>query len=124
LKPNILVIDDNELRNFLGESLREFGYHVDIADGVPNAMPLMKTRNYHVIITDKNMPGMNGSKDGGFDIAGYSKEYLPNTKVIIITGDRMAEIDRRILDLGIADIVFKPFQMSTLKEKIDKLIRY
>jgi len=74
--PKILVVDDEELRSCIGEAFRGYGYRVDIADGVLSAIALMKKRIYDVILTDKNMPGLHGSRNGGFD-----KEILKDKPV-------------------------------------------
>jgi len=58
----ILVVDDEEpIRSVIKAYLTQLGYQVDSTDGFESALSLLKSNEYDVIITDKNMPHPDGS---------------------------------------------------------------
>ena len=118
----ILIVDDDELRNFLSEALEGLGYSVDIADGVKRALSLIDADVYQLIITDKNMPGLAGNQEGGFDIARYSQKHVPRPKVIMMTGDMTFRADKALRTSILSDYILKPFSITALKAKIDHVL--
>ena len=118
---HILVIDDDKLGIIVGDGLELLGYSVDVANGVKPALGLMETHNYDVVLTDKNMPGLNGSDEGGYDIVEYSRAHMPNAKMIMMTGDLAVDEDK-VHQLGISHLIFKPVSIIALKDKIDRLL--
>jgi CheY-like chemotaxis protein len=118
---NILVINDDIFGIIISDGLEQLGYSVDIANGVKSALGLMESNIYDVVLTDKNMPGLNGSEEGGFDIANYARSHLPKTKVIMMTGD-LSFGENHVNRPGVSLLVFKPFSVTDLKDKIDHLL--
>ncbi len=58
---DILVVDDEiTIREFLSEILSTVGYRVDQAENGKRALEKMEGRSYDLIITDVNMPGLDG----------------------------------------------------------------
>ena len=56
----ILVVDDqSDARDLLDFMLRWNGHHVDPVEGGPEALELLASRSYDVILTDLHMPGMS-----------------------------------------------------------------
>lgn len=81
LSGNILIVDDEpELRKLLARILELEGYEVFIADGAANALKKIPSIQINVIITDIQMPGMNG-----IDLIEKIKKISPTTEVICLT---------------------------------------
>jgi len=61
MKPRLLIVDDEEnLRELYRLELQDEGYEVQTAANAKEAMGLLSTTNYDVIILDLQMPGMFG----------------------------------------------------------------
>ena len=78
----ILVVDDNELvRIGLTQMLSRLGYEVVATDNGEKGLDLFLKNRFDLVITDFEMPGMNG-----IDLAGHIKQRSPITPVILMTG--------------------------------------
>ena len=57
----ILVVDDEEImRSFLADVLRDEGYEVDIAENGEQGIEKIKEGQFHLVVTDVKMPGATG----------------------------------------------------------------
>ena len=83
-----------------------------------------KSFDYNIVITDKNMPGKDGSDAGGMYVLKHAKKLLPAAEVIIMTGFATLDTAIEALRHGAFDYIKKPFQLEELKEIIDKIIEY
>ncbi|HPG39266.1 MAG TPA: response regulator [bacterium] len=125
MNTRILVIDDDEqLRKLLDAFIKELNFKVETATNVPQAIDLIKQNGYDIIITDKNMEGLNGNIEGGMDILRYVNKNLQTTEVIMMTG--YASIDTAIeaMKLGAFDYIMKPFELASLEKKISRILQY
>lgn len=121
----ILVVDDDEdSRNLIANVLHEFGYDVNSAGDLNNAIKLLKDIKYEIVITDKNMPGNNDNTEGGMDLLRFIKNESPETEVIMVTGYATIETAIEAMKLGAFDYIHKPFSVKELKSKIKRLLEY
>lgn len=86
------------------------GYAYDGREG----MELIRRERPDIIITDINMPEM----DGLMMIAGLKSEF-PDMQIIILTGYREFEYARRAIELGVSRFLLKPSKMNELEEAIE-----
>lgn len=108
----ILLVDDNDdLRVTTKWFLSNFGFAVESARSVEEALALFDPKTHDIIITDNSMPGMTGA-----EMAHIIKLRSPSTPVLMCTG-RPPE-DRSCLDL----VIQKPAHMLALKEGVDRLL--
>lgn len=77
-------------------------------------MELIHEERPDIIITDINMPEM----DGLMMIAGLKSEF-PDMQIIILTGYREFEYARRAIELGVLRFLLKPSKMNELEEAIE-----
>jgi len=78
----ILVVDDEEsLRDMLVTVLEDEDYLVDSAENGVNALELLKSKKYDLLVTDLFMPKMNG-----FDLIRNCQLLYPETKIIMLCG--------------------------------------
>ena len=119
----ILIVDDEEsMRKMLEFFLAREGYRVDTADGVKAAVAAMEANEYNVMLIDKNMPGANGSEEGGIDLLRYVRSASLSSAVIMMSGNPTAETSAKALELGAAYFLPKPFSLADLKQKINTLL--
>jgi two-component system cell cycle response regulator len=103
---SILVVDDSRLvRMIVARYLEGAGYSVGEADNGQSAMQILARGGYDVIITDLNMPTLDG-----FGVLSAVKRLGLPVEVIILTGALAQDIDSavRALRLGAHDYLTKP----------------
>ena len=107
--PIVALADDNEeLRDLLANGLRQEGYDVvEAADGRA-LLELALSRAPDFVITDFEMPVMNG-----MDVLRALRDH-PDIRVILITGSPLFELDAEARALGALAVISKPFEMETL----------
>jgi len=116
--PQILLIDDEpESCKALSILLHHSGYEVKSCPSGEEAITLLKTHSFDLIISDLVLPGING-----IDILKRVKEDSPNTSVILITGRASTETAVEAMREGALDYITKPFNVERLKIQITKAI--
>jgi putative two-component system response regulator len=115
-KPKILVIDDEPaVSRVLLLVLKDRGFDVCIAATGGDAMRLTEEQNYDLILSDIDLPDMDG-----FEICRRLKQNpkLQAIPVILMSG-RLAEgNEARALKIGAADYLSKPFRAKCLLSKV------
>lgn len=121
----ILVADDEEsILDLLSRFIEKIGYKADIARDVSSAIGLMQSHRYDVILTDKNMPDVDGRMEGGMTLVKYVKEHMPAAEVIMITGYATIETAVEAMRMGAFDYIMKPIPLNELKTKIERILDY
>lgn len=119
VKPTILVVDDDEfaLENVC-MSIEQSGATAVAAGSAQQALNRLREHQFHVIVTDVKMPGMDG-----ITFVERVKEDHPQMKFIVVTGyaDEAAVI--RALRLGVNEFLKKPYRNVELLLAIDKLLK-
>lgn len=82
-------------------------------DGM-EGMSLVREKKPDIVITDINMPKMDGLKM----IAGLKSEF-PDMQLIILTGYREFEYARQAIELGVSRFLLKPSKMNELEEAVE-----
>ena len=117
----ILVVDDfSTMRRIIKTLLGELGYtNIDDADDGITALPKLQTGNFDFLITDWNMPGMQG-----IDLlkAVRADEKLASMPVLLVTAEAKKEQIVQAAQAGVNGYIVKPFNAITLKEKMDQII--
>jgi diguanylate cyclase (GGDEF)-like protein len=112
------VDDDGELRELLHELICQMGHaSVTAADGV-DALEKMEEKHFDIVITDINMPRLNG--------VGLIKRItadFSDTDVIAITGYQTEYNYTDIIALGASDFISKPINIDEFEAKIKRIIR-
>lgn len=113
----ILVDDQTSIRSLLRNSLIQLGF-VNIA-GVKNgleALEHIRTNTVHLIISDFNMPDMDGLA------LLRSVRSSPSTKktgFIMLTGHANKNLVQQAISEGVNNFLAKPFTTNTLKSRIE-----
>jgi DNA-binding NtrC family response regulator len=104
-KLSILVVDDEPVvRDSLTSWFTEDGYQVECAASAEEALRLLATRNYDLLLVDIRMPGMDG-----IELQRRLKEADCDSAIIIMTGYASVETAVAALKQGAFDYVTKPF---------------
>jgi signal transduction histidine kinase len=116
----ILVVEDEEgVRRYTIEALRDLGYRVLEADGGKAALELIDAEpDIAVLFTDVVMPDMNGKR-----LADAALKRRPGLKVLFTTGyTRNAIVHNGMLDPGV-NLLPKPFSLQDLARKVAEVVR-
>lgn len=110
----LLIVDDEpNLRRVLSSDLRLDGHAVEEADGVTAAVPLLKERDYDVVITDQKMPDGDGLK-----VLSLAHESDPSIAVIFLTAVPTLELAVESMRQGAFDFISKPFSPEVVRATV------
>jgi PAS domain S-box-containing protein len=116
----ILVVEDNDdLRTYLTEVLRELGYNVLVAPAGRSALALLEqaSRRIDLLLTDVVMPGMDGRELGRL-----AQELRPGLRVLYMTGySRNAVVHQGRLDEGV-QLLQKPISQALLAARVRDIL--
>lgn len=115
----LVVEDDDDVRMFTVESLREIGYRVLEAHDGPSALRLLERQEEPVrlLFTDVVMPVMSGR-----ELADIAKATYPDLQILFTTGyARNAIVHAGRLDAGV-ELLTKPFTHEALSRKVREVL--
>lgn len=120
---NILIVDDSPaMRTFVRRVLELSGIDVGITANAGNgqeALELLRKQWIDVILTDINMPTMDG--EALLKVL-EADETLSAIPVIVISTDSTQHRVQSMLTLGAKGYVTKPFLPETLREELEKVL--
>jgi two-component system chemotaxis response regulator CheY len=120
---SVLIVDDSPvMRSFIRRVLALSGFEVgecmEAGNGI-EALTQLSAHRVDVILTDINMPGMNGEEllrrlgaDG----------VLKTTPAVVISTDATNERIVRMIELGAQGYMSKPFTPETLREELERVL--
>jgi DNA-binding response OmpR family regulator len=111
----ILVVDDEpEVRQLMEHFLTERGYEVRIAENGRLGLAALDSFTPDVVLLDMHMPEMDG-----LETLRHLVSRAPSLPVIMVTVNDDVETTSRLLQLGAADYVPKPFNLEYLEQAIN-----
>jgi len=112
----LLIVEDNKsMQEMLENILVEKGYRVKTADDVSDAMLLLKKENFHMIISDLQLPGVDG--------IGFLKKIKPlNIPFILLTAFGSIELAVEAMKEGAFDFISKPVDPDYLFLMVEKAL--
>lgn len=116
----VMVVDDQtSMRAMIRRTLQDLGFK-DVRDkaGAVEALAAIKTDRVHLVISDYNMPDMDGLQ---FLEAVRADPVIGKTVFIMLTGSADREVVQKAAALGVNNYVVKPFAPAALKEKIERV---
>ena len=116
----ILIVDDfSTMRRIIRNLLRELGFtQTTEADDGSTALPIIKTGGIDFLVTDWNMPGLNGLELLKIIRADPNTADLP---VLMVTAESKRDQIIQAAQAGVNGYIVKPFTAVTLRDKIDKI---
>ena len=116
----ILIVDDfSTMRRIIKNLLRDLGFSNTFeADDGNTALPMLKNGDYDFVVTDWNMPGMQG-----IDLLKEIRkdQALCHIPVLMVTAEAKREQIIEAAQSGVNGYIIKQFTAATLKEKLEKI---
>ena len=117
-----LIVDDfSTMRRIVKGLLKELGCNnADEAEDGVVALNMLRQARYDFVVSDINMPNMNG-----FDLLKAIKadEALKHLPVLMVTAEAREEDIVLAAQTGAAGYIVKPFTKATLEEKVHKILQ-
>jgi DNA-binding response OmpR family regulator len=110
----LLVDDEKDFLDIMAERMGARGMEVSTATSAEDALKMVQTESYDVVIMDFLMPEMDG-----FRALKLFKETRPDVQIILLTADLGEEARLEAKKLGAMDIVEKPADLNLLTQKIE-----
>lgn len=115
-RENILIVDDNyDMLEVLQRNLTAQNFHTYKATSVIEAMNILKYSPVDLLITDLQMPGING-----MELVKYVEEHFPAIPKLVITGFPSVDGAIEAVRSGALDYLVKPFTTEELKKAVEK----
>jgi len=115
----VLIVDDEDTTSSLcREVVAEAGLRTRTASTTEQALEILDQHPVDIIITDLRVPEL-----GGIELLKRVREIYPQTAVIVLTQYGTIESAVEATRMGAADYVTKPFHVSELRGKLDRLVR-
>jgi len=117
----ILIVDDDVvLLDLMSRRLERIGYKPDRAQNGADAMRLVESNEYDLVVTDLYMP-----KASGIDLIGAVMRKDPQTQVIAITGGAMIDMALDAIEKGAFAYLSKPFDhLKVFDHAVTKALEY
>jgi CheY-like chemotaxis protein len=111
---NVLVVDDDRLILVTIKRLLEReGIVAHCVSGGEEALEKIRERTFSLMITDLNMPGLDG-----LELSRKGREMAPHMPIILNTGGISPNIIRMAKEVGVAKVIAKPFLPNEMLEAI------
>jgi putative two-component system response regulator len=112
----LLVVDDMEsMRLALEECLCLQGYEVVSASSGEEALELLRSQQFDLLLTDQAMPGLSG-----IELAELTARIHPDVPIVLLTGHTDVELAKASLQRGASDFVTKPVNIRELPIVIER----
>lgn len=117
----VMVVDDMSVsRALITQSLEEIGLrHVATESDSRTALGKLAANPVHLVISDMNMPGLSG-----LDLLGALRQNRATQRIgfILITGTPTPEVMSLGQQLGLNNLIRKPFTTATVKASIERVV--
>ena len=120
MKKVLLVDDDESFIWFLVNALSECGegFVTATAGNGKDAVKIMEEFTADFIITDLNMPVMNG-----YELLLHAKEHFPDIPVFVMTGVKTLEVEKRLHSMGVSQCMEKPSDITEVVKQVQVWIK-
>lgn len=115
----LLADDDAALRKVIGYKLKRRGFDVVAVENGLEAMALLDSRTFDLLLSDMRMPKM-----GGLDLLEAVKKKRPGLEVILMTAYADVSQAVKAVKLGAFDYLTKPFDDDQLFMSIERALKF
>lgn len=114
----IMVVDDSDFsRSLIQTMLKEEGFQVIAeANSAETALPLIKEKSPHVVITDIVMPNISG-----IELTEKINKNFDEVAVIVVSSLSQEHVVLEAIGAGARDFISKPIQKQQLIDSLDKI---
>ncbi len=117
MKTLLIVDDEADIREVIKDTLMGLDLHIDEAENGLEAKKLLEKRRYDAIISDVNMPKMNG-----IEFLKYIRSENIPTPFVILTAYGDKELVIQALKLGAFDFIDKPWDLENMVQTVLKAL--
>ncbi|SEK97905.1 DNA-binding transcriptional response regulator, NtrC family, contains REC, AAA-type ATPase, and a Fis-type DNA-binding domains [Maribacter orientalis] len=118
-KENILIVDDDiDILELLQRHLKSMDYHTYKAVSVKEALYILKDTYIDLLITDIQMPEVDG-----LQLVKFANEHYPEMPKLVVTGYPSVDGALEVMKSGVIDYLSKPFTKDELKKSIEKAFK-
>ncbi|MFQ5455712.1 MAG: response regulator [Nitrospirota bacterium] len=123
MNKKVLVVEDSSyMRSLIASTIDEInGCEVIEAGNGFEALRMLPVHKFAIIITDINMPDINGLEIVNFVKSSPSYKDIP---LIIVTTEQSEEDRKKGIALGASEYITKPFDPEDLKDIVKKVLKY
>jgi putative two-component system response regulator len=115
LAERILVVDDeSNICRLLERFLGRIGYEVRTANSVPDALALLVSDTYDLVLTDLRLPGPSG-----LDLLMEVRARSPGTRTILMSAHADVNAAAVAIESGVDQLIIKPFELEDLRTRIE-----
>jgi CheY-like chemotaxis protein len=118
---NILIVDDDPVMRRLLPAFCEMFSTECAAMSAQNgeeALKILASEQIDLVLTDVEMPVMDGC-----ELAARTREQYPDIKIIVMTGLKCDEVEKRLKDAGISQYIEKPFTVRELTISLESAFK-
>nr|WP_320132790.1 response regulator [uncultured Holophaga sp.] len=118
----VCIVDDSRLaRTVAATCVRKLGHEVEEIDptSIFDVLSVLRSTPPDILLTDylmPNCPGLSLARSSHEDAA------LKKMRIIVITAHRDAEVEERLLRVGVSQVLHKPFNPQDLMDTIQSLL--
>lgn len=114
----LVVEDDRGIGELVCDDLREQGYALDWAQDGDEALELLASFPYDLVVLDLMLPGHDG-----FEIVEHLRGHGKKVPVLMLTARDGVEDRVKGLELGADDYLIKPFHLTEVRARVRALLR-
>jgi len=114
----LLIEDEPGVHEYFLSAVSRMGHEITIADNGAKGYEMAADPSVDMILTDLNMPG----SPSGMELVRKVREARPECPIVVVSGYPTRERLEECKQLGIADFLTKPFEMSFFQSVIERLL--
>src|SRR5438876_1283726 len=115
----VLVVDNDPAHaEAMADSLRSVGFACTVAHSGWEAISLLESSTFEIVVTDLKMPDV-----GGLEVLAKCKELQPDAEVILVTGHGTIESAVEAMQRGAFNYLLKPLDLKQLRAVVENAAR-
>ncbi len=115
----LIVDDEPDMGNLMDAGLRAIGIDTRVSTAPAEALALVATEEFDVVLTDLQMPGMSG-----LELCERIVAQRPDIPVVVVTGHGTLEAAIGAIRAGAYDFVQKPIKIEALQLTVERALRH
>lgn len=119
---NVLLVEDNEINQLVASTfLKKWGMGVTIANHGKEALSIIESKNFQLVLMDLQMPEMDGY-ESTCKIRSMSDNYFKTIPILAFSSSSLIMSVEKAIQCGMNDFVTKPLMPEDLQSKINKYV--
>lgn len=114
----LIVDDDSKIRSLLRELLGDF-YECAEADSAEEALTLIQTQKFKLILSDIQMSGISG-----LEMVPLIRRHSPEAVIMMISGQKTIESAVEAMRAGAFDYITKPFDLGYVEAAVNRALEH